>query len=619
MSSESASHVPLWAERYLPDFAALQRILERAEHFFLQPVETPSPDVGRVLAGWLQAQGWQVRVLRLEDEAAWMRLAEVLQREEAGERRVVVVLAPYDLDRELMRTALARVNMQRDVIVRRLDCPLLWCGTGVFEQSTWEYAPDFWSIASTPYRIALRDPEQAKRDHRGAMMWWTGAGGEDVAALASAFRGAVEAGGEASELAALGLRLAECQLAQRDPAGAAQVLATIEPMTGVDLAPRWRSLHEDVRATMAGGLGDTSELRRQILEAVSRGAKSTEARLRMALADRLRFLPGIDTQHEALGELYQSREISARAGDNLAVLSVDRRLTDLAGPHPPELLEKMVANAERWLRDSEDSRIRGVAALVLAEAYRQQERREDAERALDAALGRWSIAGDPETYMTLLRRRERLARGARDWPLAYDLESKMIAVAQKTQSPGMELVLRVDRGISSVSMGKPFHACVDALASANAAHSLGADEHGYFGLVIAAIVSASMGLRRIGVVVGLRAVRVYLRLLSPSGGPTGQLDLSWLAGVEELQLAEQIDALKRWVTEVKPTLAEVDAQRLLLEFDQEFAGILEVREAALRAEGIDAMDPQTWGVSESPPEGRGPGASQHGAASPAEG
>ncbi len=45
------------------------------------------------------------------------------------------------------------LNQRRDSLARHLNAPLLWCGPSSFFDSTWQLAPDFWSVAAVPARI----------------------------------------------------------------------------------------------------------------------------------------------------------------------------------------------------------------------------------------------------------------------------------------------------------------------------------------------------------------------------------------------------------------------------------------------------------------------------------
>lgn len=607
MSSQAALRVPLWAERYLPDFAALLRIVERAEHFFLQPVETPSPDLARALAGWLQGQGWQVRVIEVEGEAGWLGLAEALEAApEAGQRRVVVVIAPYDLDGELLRTALARVNLQRDAIVRAMDCPLLWCGTRAFARSTWEYAADFWSIASTPYRIPIKHPMQARRDDSMAEAWWTGAASEDVAALEAAFSQVCENGPDSDEAVTLGLRLAECQLAGGELFAAEQVLAKIRLRMNPAFGPRWGALHDAVMSEIMGTGASIAPIRSQISEASARGATRTEARLRLELAARMRFRSGAGSVGEVRAELLRARALFADIGDALAVLKVDENLV-LSDESPPlELMDEMVANAERFLSESRDLSIREIASLVLAQVSRWQQRFKAAEDMLDSVLAE-GVGEGTNRYLAMLFRRGQWAREAQDWPLAYDLGTKILSALERGQLLGVKAMAHFDRGVACVSMGRSLNAAADFLASARIAEDL--DEHGaaFNGLKASALAAKSLGIAQVGAVLAIRAVREFLRLLSTRVDSTMLFYMQRLAEVGDTQVAERIDALGRWVAEVKPTLSAAEVQAKLAEFEHEFAAMLEAREAELRVEGIDAMDPLTWGVSEEPPVGRSQG------------
>lgn len=608
MSSQAALRVPLWAERYLPDFAALLRIVERAQHFFLQPVETPSPDLARALAGWLQGQGWQVRVIEVEGEAGWLGLAEALEAApEAGQRRVVVVIAPYDLDGELLRTALARVNLQRDAIVRAMDCPLLWCGTRAFARSTWEYAADFWSIASTPYRIPLRDPEQVRRDDPGALLWWTGAASEEVDTLERAYRDAVAEGADPATLTRLGLRLAECQLVRRDPEAAAQTLAMLRPSVDPGSSPRWQVLSNAAGIALAGSEGAGELLRRRIAAAEARGAKATEARLRVEMAETLQFHPDAAVRDAGQSQLYRARELFVGEGDRLAVLRVDERISDGDNSPPDEMILGMIENAQSLLQDSSDSAVIPIAGVVLARLFLSQDRRTEAGQFLDRMLAYEARAGESPQHLDFLHMRDALAWDAEDWPLAYELETRMLERSESGQVDGLASALMFRRGQVCEAWGKRLYACVDYLACARISRRLSQ----FAGVVVAMLraseLASGLGLPRIGGCLVIQSGLAVLHLLSIDARRVVGFDSSGLRAAGDAALADRLDALGRWVAEVKPTLSAAEVQAKLAEFEHEFAAMLEAREAELRVEGIDAMDPLTWGVSEEPPVGRSQG------------
>lgn len=159
MTSEGDS-LPPWAKHHEPAFVGLMRGLERVTGFILQPLETPSRDVDRLLAEWLTARGRPTHLVAPADAQAWRSLVADLRSIPRDPGRIVLVSGPSKVDADVAH-GLAMVNLHRDGIARDLACPLLWCGDQDFLHSTWDRAPDFWSIASVVKRLpalALEPP-----------------------------------------------------------------------------------------------------------------------------------------------------------------------------------------------------------------------------------------------------------------------------------------------------------------------------------------------------------------------------------------------------------------------------------------------------------------------------
>lgn len=138
--------LPAWARHHEPAFAALLRALERVTGFILQPLETPSRDVDRLLAAWLTARGRPTHLVAPADPQAWRGLVAELRALPPTPGRIVLLSGPSTIDDDVSH-GLAMVNLHRDGIARELACPLLWCGDPAFLHATWDRAPDFWSIA----------------------------------------------------------------------------------------------------------------------------------------------------------------------------------------------------------------------------------------------------------------------------------------------------------------------------------------------------------------------------------------------------------------------------------------------------------------------------------------
>lgn len=206
MTSEGDS-LPPWAKHHEPAFAGLLRGLERVTGFILQPLETPSRDVDRLLAAWLTARGRPTHLVAPADAEAWRSLVADLRSMPSEPGRIVLVSGPSTVDADVGH-GLAMVNLHRDGIARELGCPLLWCGDQEFLHSTWDRAPDFWSIAS----IVKHLPAQALELAVPTIEVAAESGEIDVEELDRLFAAAREQG-DVDNMASLGIRLIGALLA----------------------------------------------------------------------------------------------------------------------------------------------------------------------------------------------------------------------------------------------------------------------------------------------------------------------------------------------------------------------------------------------------------------------
>jgi tetratricopeptide (TPR) repeat protein len=140
--------LPAWARPYLPAFQRLRHALELSEGFILMPIEVPGIDVATALGEWLTRAGHPAVVI--DGRSATRPLWGLLDVSRAPEGVVVMVGA----EDERARAELRLLNQHRDRIARAIDGPLLWCGARGFLDLTWRSAPDFWSVADVPRRIA---------------------------------------------------------------------------------------------------------------------------------------------------------------------------------------------------------------------------------------------------------------------------------------------------------------------------------------------------------------------------------------------------------------------------------------------------------------------------------
>lgn len=135
----------------------LAEAIRRTPGFWLIPMELPDPAAAGALVDLLAAEGIAARCWIPEDDQ-WLSLgAELVERGRAlpkllpGEALVVVGRSPLTPDQV---RGMSAINQMRDMIIRALDCPLIWCGTRGFLLDCWQAMPDFWSVRGTHWRLA---------------------------------------------------------------------------------------------------------------------------------------------------------------------------------------------------------------------------------------------------------------------------------------------------------------------------------------------------------------------------------------------------------------------------------------------------------------------------------
>jgi len=133
-------------------FADVGGLLRKLDGFVLLPIEVPGPNLAEELGEWLRAEGFQVDVFRPADAAGWGQLVAWLLGPCQGENRLVMVVGESDISHEI-HAAINLLNQRRDVVARRLACPLLWVGTRAFLNNTWFDAPDLWSVRALSRRL----------------------------------------------------------------------------------------------------------------------------------------------------------------------------------------------------------------------------------------------------------------------------------------------------------------------------------------------------------------------------------------------------------------------------------------------------------------------------------
>jgi tetratricopeptide (TPR) repeat protein len=129
------------------------RAIALADGFVLLPVEVTSSHVGYELAAWLTQGGYAVELVEPGDADGWRGLVARLDALPDKAKANVVVVLGSDAATNVMGPGLRLLNQRRDSVARRLDRPLVWCGTKSFLDGTWQAAPDFWSVGDVTRRV----------------------------------------------------------------------------------------------------------------------------------------------------------------------------------------------------------------------------------------------------------------------------------------------------------------------------------------------------------------------------------------------------------------------------------------------------------------------------------
>lgn len=151
MPDRDAPALPPWAASFAPTFARVAQQLELAEGFVLLPIELPDAITAALLAKWLTGRGLPCRLVDANCEGTPPPLLEQLLTAPGD---TVATLLCVDTLADWLVPALQLLNQQRDLLARQHPRPLLWCGPARFLDLTWRSAPDLWSIAAVPIRLA---------------------------------------------------------------------------------------------------------------------------------------------------------------------------------------------------------------------------------------------------------------------------------------------------------------------------------------------------------------------------------------------------------------------------------------------------------------------------------
>lgn len=120
--------------------------------FALLPVEVPTRVEGEALVAFFQKTGKRITFLNSHEEPGYAGIAGKLVALQHDSTDLVIVLGGAKNNAGLKRE-LGAVNWGRDLLVRDLARPILWCGPPSFLNETWGNAPDFWSVRESGFVI----------------------------------------------------------------------------------------------------------------------------------------------------------------------------------------------------------------------------------------------------------------------------------------------------------------------------------------------------------------------------------------------------------------------------------------------------------------------------------
>lgn len=596
-----------WITPYLDDFAKIERALTRTRGFAILPVVLPSPDLARALAAWLGGEGHSVRTIEVGNADAWRDLAPTLEQLPEGpvERPVTVVIADGRSAEKAPPIAFARLNMARDHLARVAPHPILWCGDQRLIRATYRSAPNFASIAGVPYTIPLRQlsdlPEQL-RHH--APWWWTGAASQSIVDLGDN----VTSSADMSERTRSALRVAEAHLAGGDSDQAIDELVGLADLVDTavpHLRTRWFMLH---RSALAKDAPTTiPRIRGAIRSAVERGSEATEAELRFALAD-LHMISTPPQRQEAVDELLAARAIWLKLGDLEAAMRSSLVLTlDHLGMLSVELRQDLEDQAREVLDTTADPEMEAMAGLVLGNLAFAGQRFAEARSRCDHVLA--VVEQNDLTSLSLVRDVALHISALVDlrdghFESARGKASRRLALAERCDLPVSRLSALDVLSVAEIGCGQPREAAKHALE----------------------IVALAMDMEQLDV------ARYGVLLLAAAADAAGMEDVRRrLIANSARFLASDTNRAEHWLREQREhwqthgASPNADDQKLLdiieraslAEHTSEFDGILDEVDPitarltrALKAQGIDPFDPDTW------PEAPEPGASPDEPSSP---
>ncbi|WAS89853.1 hypothetical protein [Nannocystis punicea] len=574
--TELAPDLPPWVHPYESDFRELLRQLDLVPGFIFQPVVLPSPDLARALADWLAGQGVEVRVIDMRHDP-WDELGtrlRTLSFDSSSERRAVVVITPSHLDRAAARDGLAAFNFSRDSIASNLQCPLLWCGDVHLLRTTAELATDFWSIAATVYRIPLRALSDVPR---GPMrLFWSGATRESAETIASRLEHS-RLRGDVRAIAQASLDLAEAQLAAGQRSEASRTLEAARAVVKVDvpaLELRQWCLERTLRAPgLAEGIDD---LRAQLADAHARGAVTFEALLHQKLAE---LYSNANRQSESLEARLAARALYLDTGDDAAAMAVESNLEQFLDQLSPDLTKEIRAHAEHMISKANTPGVRINAWSFLAALAYHQQRWDEAEEAATAIL-RETPPSNPFRLHGLVTRQQ-VAFARDDWTRAVAHSSELRDFALAHDAPPLVFLGMQGMGLAQMMLGEYRCAGKNLLSTLELAAKLGIHDAEASLTFLLALAAEHLGAREICTAFLARSLESTLR----AGLPVPLRTAERTRQTADRELIDILDSLAGEPGNRKLALMRLHA-------------LSDAKERALRGQGVDISNIDTWQVSE---------------------
>lgn len=431
-----------WVGKLIPSFEGVLRAMERTEGFALHPVQVPGPDVGYALADWLAEHGWPTRVVEPFDDAGWRAVVANIVDPPPRAHSAVMVIGGRKATPAIF-SGLRILNQRRDTIVEEVAGPLLWCGPLDFLNTTWEGAPDVWSIRAMVLRIeshASMPPESP--------LWGGVVVNDAPERLRQMRRVALEQGDDLVSMR-VGLQLLEVLLAGGEFDEASELVTELRADPGAG-TPMQRGMLELLRARAALARRDRDEGLRAIAaaEEISRAGVDGEFEALLALARanvamRSDVARAIPSYQEAIAQFRLQADKR-----NEAVAIADLGVAYLALGEAEKALE-LLELAWVTLREVGDDRGEARCLTHIGRAHAALRDSRTAIASFEEALARVRALGDRRGEARILCHLARVVLAIGDAEKAAEDASRSLAMArdvadERTAEQAAEVLLRAD-------------------------------------------------------------------------------------------------------------------------------------------------------------------------------